>query len=131
VLKEGNVLLVKRAGNLLEGGKWALAGGFVNRDETTKEAAAREIMEETGYEVEEITLLQVIDIPDRPNDDRQNIAFVYFCNARNKVGVADEESDEQKWFPLEALPSESEIAFDHLDSIKLYQRIYEKSLSKS
>ena len=39
-------------------------------------------MEETGYKVEGITLLRVIDEPDRPNDDRQTIAFVYFCKLK-------------------------------------------------
>ena len=49
VLKDGKILLVKRTGKLLEGGKWGLAGGYVDRDETVKEAAKREILEETGY----------------------------------------------------------------------------------
>lgn len=120
VIKGDKILLVKRAKRLLEGGKWALAGGFVDRDETIKEAAAREIMEETGYKVEGITLLRIIDAPSRPNNDRQDITFVHFCKALEKVGVSDDESDRQEWFPLAALPSAGEIAFDHLDNIKLY-----------
>jgi ADP-ribose pyrophosphatase YjhB (NUDIX family) len=121
VLKGEEILLVKRAAGLLEGGKWALPGGFVDRDETIEQAAAREIMEETGYKVENISLLRIIDNPARHNEDRQNVSFVYSCAAREKTGMADSESDQQKWFPLAALPPENEIAFDHMDFIKLYK----------
>jgi len=48
VLQGDRILLVKRAVQLIEGGKWGLVGGFVDRDETIRQAAAREIMEETG-----------------------------------------------------------------------------------
>lgn len=120
VLKDGKILLVKRTGKLLEGGKWGLVGGFVERNETIEEATRREILEETGYEVEGITLLRIIDTPNRPAEDRQNIAFVHFCNALEKIGVPDDESDDQIWFDLSALPPEEEFAFDHFSDIKLY-----------
>ncbi len=32
VLKDGKVLLVKRAKKFLEGGKWALVGGFMEKN---------------------------------------------------------------------------------------------------
>ena len=128
VIKDNKILLVKRAERLLEGGKWSLPGGFVDRDETIKEAVAREIMEETGYEVEGITLLRVIDAPNRRNDDRQNITFVHFCTAREKVGEADDESEQQQWFLLAELPPAREIAFDHMDFINLYKTLIKQKL---
>lgn len=121
VLKAGSVLLVKRAAKLLEGGKWGLVGGYVERDETTAEAAAREVLEETGYTVKDITLLTIRDNPDRPHEDRQNISFVYFCTAGEKVGDSDEEVTEQKWFSLTELPKELDLAFDHAVDLALYQ----------
>ncbi|MCM5554614.1 NUDIX domain-containing protein [Pleomorphomonas sp. NRK KF1] len=121
VLRGDEVLLVKRSQRLLEGGKWALVGGFVERDETLPEGAIREILEETGYRVRDLTLLRIIDRPDRPGEDRQNISFVHFCNAVEKVGAADDESDEQRWFSLAALPSASEFAFDHFESLELFR----------
>jgi 8-oxo-dGTP diphosphatase len=122
VLEGGKILLVKRSGKLLEGGKWGLPGGFVDRNETIKAAAAREVMEETGYEVADLTLFRIIDAPDRPAEDRQNIAFVHFCVARKKTGTADGESSDVQWFPLSALPPEGEFAFDHYSNIRLYQQ---------
>jgi len=121
VLQGDQILLVKRATQLMEGGKWGLVGGFVDRDETIKQAAAREIMEETGYEVTDITLFRIIDTPHRLGEDRQNIAFVHLCVAGQRTGTPDWESTEVRWFPLSALPEEREFAFDHYSNIRLYR----------
>jgi 8-oxo-dGTP diphosphatase len=129
LIKDGKLLLAKRAQGLLEGGKWGLVGGYVDRDENLKEAVAREALEESGYKVENIMLLTVRDNPDRPKEDRQNIAFVYICNATEKVGVSDWEVDEQQWFDLDNIPSEEEIAFDHFKNILLYRDYLDKKVS--
>lgn len=120
VLKDDEILLVKRTAKLLEAGKWCLPGGFVGRDETIKQAIKREVLEETGYTIEEPTLLKINDNPDRPGEDRQNIDFVYFAKAGEKVGEADSESDDVKWFNIDGLPKKEEIAFDHNANIQLY-----------
>jgi 8-oxo-dGTP diphosphatase len=129
VLKDNKILLVKRSAKLLEGGKWGLAGGFMDRDETLKEAAEREIFEETGWRVKNIQLLTIIDKPSSQREDRQNISFVYFCTATEKTGEADWESDEQKWFPLTELPAKESIAFDHAECIDLYMNYLSNDLS--
>lgn len=122
VIQDGRILLVKRTGKLLESGKWGLPGGFMDRDETIAEAAAREVMEETGWKVKQLTLFRINDRPNRPHEDRQNIEFVHFATASRRTGQADGESSEQKWFDLDNLPEANEIAFDHLDSIELYKK---------
>ena len=128
VLKEDKILLVKRTGKLLEGGKWSLPGGFVDRDETTAQAAAREVLEETGWQVTSLVLLRINDDPDRPREDRQNISFVYFCTAMKKTGDADWEADGQKWFGWDELPSDEKIAFDHAENIRLYRKYLKDKL---
>ena len=122
VLKEGKILLVKRINKLLEGNKWGLVGGFVERNETLLEAVKREVLEETGWEVKDVSLLRIKDWPDRPLEDRQNISFVYFCKAVKKSGRADWESDEQKWFELSKVPPANQIAFDHAQDIEFYKK---------
>lgn len=129
VLKEKRILLVKRTGKLLEGGKWGLVGGFVERDETLKEAVSREVLEESGYRVEGIELLTIRDNPDRPKEDRQNISCVFICRATEKVGNSDWEVDDQQWFDLTDVPSEDQIAFDHFQNIQLYLEYLEKKLN--
>ncbi|MES2971090.1 MAG: NUDIX hydrolase [Patescibacteria group bacterium] len=125
VLKDDKILMVKRSPNLLEGGKWGLIGGYAERDETIVGTVGREVMEETGWAVENITLLAIVDNPDRANEDRQNVVFVYFCDATKKVGEADDESEEVKWFVLDKLPSKEQIAFDHAEHIELYKQYLE------
>lgn len=128
VLKDDKILMVKRTAKLLEGGKWGIVGGFVDRDETTAQAAAREVLEETGWQVKDLVLLRINDNPNRPNEDRQNVSFVYFCQATEKTGEADWESDEQKWFSWDELPDDKNIAFDHTESISIYRKyLKEKS----
>lgn len=117
---KNEILLVKRVGKILESGKWALPGGFVERNETITEAVKREVKEETGWDVKNIKLIKIIDIPNRPNEDRQNISFVHKCQAVKKTGKADKESSEQKWFNLSSLPPKEQFAFDHLEDIKFY-----------
>lgn len=122
VLKDNQLLLVKRTKKLLEGGKWGLVGGYVDRDENLQQAVAREVEEETGYLVSNITLLTIRDNPDRPKEDRQNISFVFFCHAGDKVSESDWEVDDQQWFDFDDLPPETKIAFDHFKNIQLYKQ---------
>jgi len=121
IIKDDRVLLGKRSEKIIEGGKWGLPGGFVDRGETLKEAVEREAFEETGYRVTNITFFAVIDDPNRAHDaDRQNIAFVFLCEAGGKEGNSDWEVLEQQWFYFDELPKKEAIAFDHYDSIQLY-----------
>ena len=43
VEKDGALLLVRRAPHLLEGDKWGLPGGFLDRDESLSEGILREL----------------------------------------------------------------------------------------
>jgi ADP-ribose pyrophosphatase YjhB (NUDIX family) len=122
VIKDGKILLVKRAPKLLNGGKYALVGGYIDRDENSTETCKREVKEETGYEIELKFLLRIGDNPDRPQEDRQNIVFVYVAEATQKVGQGDEEATEVKWFDLNSLPEKEEFAFDHYEDIQLYKK---------
>ena len=129
VLLDDKILLVKRANKLLEGGKWALPGGYMDRDETATKATAREVFEETGYRVSALTLLTIIDHPRRRNETRQNISLVYFCTALEKEGSSDWEVEDQQWFDLNKLPDDEQIAFDHAEMIALYKRWAEKKFA--
>jgi len=125
----GQILMVKRTAKLLEGGKWGLAGGYMDRDETTAQAAVREVYEESGWEVKDLTLLAIIDNPKRPKEDRQNVSFVFFAEATQQTGEPDWESDEVRWFDLNNLPPRDQIAFDHASHIELYQKYRQEGLS--
>lgn len=130
IIKNGKVLLVKRGTfngkPILESGKWALIGGFMERDETIKETASREALEETGWEIENLELFRIIDNPNRPVEDRQNIAFVVVAEAKQKNDAKSEEVREMQWFNLDDLPQKKQLAFDHADSLELYKKYLEE-----
>ena len=120
VVKDEELLLVKRSPKLLEGGKWALPGGFMELGETAAEAARRELLEETGWTARDFLPLMVNTEPDRPGEDRQNVSIVFVCTPDEKTGEADWESTQVKWFPLALLPPAADLAFDHTRYVDLY-----------
>jgi 8-oxo-dGTP diphosphatase len=122
VVKDQQILLVKRSPNLSEGNKWAIPGGYLDLDETTSQAALRELLEETGYAGKIIALFQIIDNPQRRNEDKQNVSFTFLIEVGQKVADPDQESTAVKWFNLDNLPAQDEFAFDHLNTIHLYQQ---------
>lgn len=126
---DGKLLLEKRTGDLLESGKWALPAGFLERDETAAQGILRELKEETGWEGEVISLFRVNTKPDRPHEDRQNVAIDFLVRPIEKTGKGDHESSKIEWIPIEKLLPMSEFAFDHGESIGLYLKYRQKSFS--
>lgn len=121
LVKEEKIMITKRASFLTSPGKYALPGGFLDRDETTREGVLREVLEETGYTGEIVSLFKITDEPDR-NEDRQNVTFTYLVNALDKIQEPDKEVSETKWFTPDQLPDKKLFAFDHFEVIRLYLR---------
>jgi 8-oxo-dGTP diphosphatase len=48
---EGKILLLQQAPNKLEPGRWGIPAGKIEKNETPKDAALRELFEETGISV--------------------------------------------------------------------------------
>lgn len=96
---------------------WALPGGFVDYGEPVEDAARREVMEETGLDVQLVSLLGVYSHPDR--DPRQhNLSVVYVGRAEGVPRGADDAAQAQV-FPLGNLPP---LVFDHTQIIADYRR---------
>jgi len=126
ITKDNQILLGKRGtfkGKfILESGKWGLLGGFFGRDENLIQAVKREVMEESGWEINNLQLFRINDNPNRPKEDRQNVDIIFIAKAIKQIKTSDEEVSKLQWFDLDKLPIKEEIAFDHGDSIELYKK---------
>jgi len=132
VVKDNQILLGKRGTlngkPILESGKWGLLGGFFGRDENLEQAVKREVMEESGWEIDNLQLLRINDNPNRPKEDRQNVDIIFFAKAVKQVKTSDEEVKELKWFDKDKLPPKELIAFDHGEGIDLYLKYLKQKI---
>lgn len=128
---EYEILLIKR-GPGVEAGKWALPGGFIDTNaekgdkwkpgrETPMQASVRELQEETGLYIAEISsLIRPIGVYEGNNrDPRDNktswskshaFGLVLPDNFADKKIKGMDDAVEAKWFSVKSLPR---LAFDH------------------
>lgn len=76
VIKGEQVLLVKRGTSVSDTDKWCMPCGYLDYDETLKEAAMRELYEETGYITNPDDFIMK-SVDDNPSSNLQNISFVF------------------------------------------------------
>ena len=74
VWKDEKVLLIQR-GKPPRAGSWSLPGGRQELGETTREAGRREVLEETGLDVEIKGLIDVVDTINRDTDGRVRMQY--------------------------------------------------------
>ena len=98
VARDGKVLFIKR-GNEPGYGLWSLPGGYVDRGEVVEKAAAREVFEETGLEVEIGRLLGVFSEEGRPV-----ILVAYEARENGGTLAPGSEALELGFFAPDALP---------------------------
>ena len=119
-IKGSKVLMVLRKTDPQKG-FWSFPGGYLSWDETTKQAGARELKEETGYQAKNLKLHGVYSDPKRDLDGRQNVDHCYIAEIGDQGDERDDvEVEAIKWFNLDDLPDK--IAFDHRQMIEDYKK---------
>ena len=104
----GEILLIQRADNA----HWGLPGGHVEPGESVAQAAAREVLEETGCEIEVGRLIGVYSDPERQtveSSSGERSQFVNLCfEARVTAEIGQpttpEETLDAGFFAPDALP---------------------------
>lgn len=98
--KELRILLIRRGGHPFLG-KWALPGGFVQPSETTEQAAARELREETG--VDDVYLEQLYTFSDIGRDPRtwvMSCSYMALINSDKLELQAGDDAADASWFKV-------------------------------
>jgi len=103
ILHEDKVLLVRR-GQSPSFGKWSLPGGLVELGESTREAIAREIMEECGIGIRVVDVAGVLDrvVHDDAGRVRYHYVLVdYLAYPESLDVVAGSDAGDAQWFDIE------------------------------
>lgn len=98
--KELRLLLIRRGGHPCLG-KWALPGGFVQPDETTDQAAARELEEETGVTGVHLEQLRTFSDPGRdPRTWVISSSYMALIDSRRIQLEAGDDAEAAAWFKV-------------------------------
>jgi len=105
VLDDDRVLLVRRGNEPLKG-QWSLPGGAVEVGETLDAAVAREVLEETGLEVEVGPMIDVLDRIRVDPDGRVRYHFVlidYLCRPTGGTLCCATDAADATWAAVDDL----------------------------
>lgn len=105
--QDARVLMVKR-GVEPQMGKWAFPAGYVDYDEDPREAAMREVREETGLNVQIIRLIDVLG-PDRSQGAKASIIILFEGEITGGLLSAQDDVSEAVFFERGKIP-ESDLA---------------------
>ena len=118
------LLLIQRSKEPFKN-KWALPGGFVDANEEPRQAAARELMEETA--VSGLPMMEVGVFGKKNRDPRGwvvSVAFLALAKS-NCEAMAGDDAAHVQWHRLDALP---ELAFDHAEIVLSARQTLKQSL---
>ncbi len=113
---DGHVLLVKRSDN----GAWTPVTGIVDPGEEPGVTAAREALEEAGVVVSVDRLAATTVLPEITYDNGDRAAYLdltFACTwVSGEAYVADDESTDVRWWPVDDLPPMTAEMMSRLDA---------------
>lgn len=128
IVREGKLALIKR-GNEPAKGKWSIPGGHVELGETPEQAVIRETKEETGLDVENPLLVDVVtnvDLDDNGKIKYHYVIIDYFVHVKNGEAEAASDAAELRWVPLDQVEE-----YDLTKSFRLFFKNNREKLEKA
>lgn len=120
VEKDGKLLLTKRGVNPFKDW-WDLPGGFLENGEDPIEGAARELLEETGLEIE-VTDLLGIQVDRYGDEGVYTLNFHYLARPAGGTPTPKSDVSEIGWFTPDDLPEN--IAFENCrDAVERWKKL--------
>lgn len=111
--EKGEILLLDHVFRPASG--WGIPGGFIDSGEQPHEAIQRELLEETGLELENIEMMRVRTI-------YRHIEIIFRAEGKGKAEVKSSEIKSLNWFTIDEMPK---------DMHKGQKEIIKKVLSKT
>ncbi|MEM3566018.1 MAG: NUDIX hydrolase [Candidatus Bathyarchaeia archaeon] len=102
IICDGKILLEKRKGEPGRG-KWSVPGGLVELGERAEDAVIREVKEETGLDVADPELIDVVDniVRDENGEIKWHFVIIdYFVRLKGGEMRAADDAAELRWVPL-------------------------------
>jgi ADP-ribose pyrophosphatase YjhB (NUDIX family) len=99
IIRGDRVLLVRRATEPLKG-EWSVPGGVLELGEKLRDGVRREVLEETGLQVEPGDVLDVFDSIFRDEQGRTQYHYVlidYLCTSISDEAKAGSDVSEVRW----------------------------------
>jgi len=100
LVRDGERVLLARK-SIWAPGRYALVAGFVDNGESLEDAVAREVKEEVGVDVKDITY---VGSQNWPFPSQLMVGFVA-AYAGGEITLDREELEDARWFPADALPT--------------------------
>ena len=105
LIKDGKILLLRRANTGFEDGNYGLPAGHMEGSETAREGCAREVREESGIEVNPAHLTFAhLSHRKAARDERFDLFWTATEYAGEVQNMEPHKCDDLSWFPLDALP---------------------------
>jgi len=107
IFDDDSILLVQRAKEPLKG-YWSLPGGALETGETLAEGIVREVREETGLEVEPLTVLEIFERIMRDKQGAAEYHYVlidYICRVTGGELQAGDDAGRVAWVRRQLLPT--------------------------
>jgi ADP-ribose pyrophosphatase YjhB (NUDIX family) len=113
ILRDGHVLLGRRRSDP-GAGRWDLPGGFLHEGEAALDGLRREVIEETGLEIEP---LEFVGTWNEPYGRRNVLCLTWYARPTGGTEQPGDDLVELGWFTSTDRPRHGELAFPTFEEI--------------